>query len=379
MKTLLSSLVSLLFLQLGPTARADAITDEMRSRLATLGQEIVSSTPVTGITMAVGRNGEIIFTQGFGVASIKSEAPVLPSTKMRAGSVSKVMTAALMGKMIENNNLDLDGAVQRYVPYFPEKRWTITLRQLAAHTSGVRHYRGNEIGLNRYFPTVRDGISLFANDPLEFEPDSRRQYSSYAWNLISAALEGIGNDSYLHLMQSQVFQPLGMVETQAEDKSHPITNLSQFHEQNFLRKTITSPEVDNSYKWAGGGLITTARDMARFGLAHTDDGFLRQETLDLLFKEHIDARGNPTGFGVGWMMATQLRSRLSRNSLQHFETSVHDHLIWHSGGSVGAAALLLVDPEEDISIGLMTNHEDGFPALMDLGITALHTALQPTP
>lgn len=328
----------------------------------------VTAATVTGISMAVGVGEEVFYARGFGIADVVTGAPVTPATKMRAGSVSKVMTTALLAQLLAEDRLDLDANIQTYVPGFPNKRWPVSLRQLAAHTSGIRHYRGNEFLSTKHYATVREGLTIFEQDALEFEPDTRTQYSSYAWNLVSAALEGAGKQEFLAQMEARVFGPLGMHETQAEDVTKPIANISEFHAGS---PAMHAPDVDNSYKWAGGGFVMTARDMARFGLAHTDTRFLDAETLDLLFTEHTMQNGAGTGFGVGWMMAPQLAARAAREGLTAQAATVEDDMIWHSGGSAGAAALLLVDPGEDIAVALMVNHYDGFSALLRLGLLAM--------
>ncbi|MBO6506046.1 MAG: beta-lactamase family protein [Kordiimonadaceae bacterium] len=359
-----------LFLVFGVSSTGTA-DHERKALIATLDaaarSEVMAAT-VTGITMAVGVGDDVFFARGFGVADIATGAPVTPATKMRAGSVSKVMTTALLAQLLAEDRLDLDANIQTYVPDFPNKRWPISLRQLAAHTSGIRHYRGNEFLSTKHYATVREGLTIFEQDALEFEPDTRTQYSSYAWNLVSAALEGAGEQDFLDQMEDRVFAPLGMTETQAEDVTKPIANISEFHAGNPARH---APDVDNSYKWAGGGFVMTARDMARFGLAHTDTRFLDAETLNMLFTEHTMKNGTGTGFGVGWMMAPQLAARAAREGLTAQAVTVEDDMIWHSGGSAGAAALLLVDPGEDIAVALMVNHYDGFSALLRLGLLAM--------
>lgn len=347
----------------------------LQNKLTPEATLLVQAPTVTGITMAVGKGDRILFAKGFGVANVETGAPVTPTTKMRAGSVSKVMTTALLARLLEDGQLDIDAPIQQYVPYFPQKRWRLTIRDMSAHMGGVRHYKGDEFLSTRYYDTVKSGLLMFANDPLQFEPRTQVSYSSHAWNLISASLEGAAEAPFLQAMQEHVFTPLGMADTMAEDVTKDLANLSAFHIQDG-ENTIIAPFVDNSYKWAGGGFIATASDLVTFGLAHTRPGYLSQETLSLLFKEQKTRAGNPAGFGIGWMTAGAMRQRLASSQNSEFDDTIDDQLVWHSGGSMGAAALLLVDPEHDIAIALMTNHGNGFPALQQLGLSALKVLLK---
>lgn len=353
------------------SATADErLSSELRDKLSRAAEEALSRTGHTGITVAAGKNGEVIFAAGFGRADIETDAPVTTNTMMRAGSVSKVYTAALIGKLYEAGKLDLDKPVSSYVPLFKNKRWPVSIRQMAAHMGGIRHYKGDEFMNTRHFPTVSAGLRMFIDDRLEFRPGTRSDYSSHAWNLISAALETAGDGAFLELMQEQVFRPLNMSHTMAEDVTKPLPNIARFHTTSGGTTSI-APFVDNSYKWAGGGFVGTASDMARFGLAHTNPGFLQAATLALFATEQHTENGQGTGFGIGWMLASQMQRRLERYGKSHLQETFSDTLIWHSGGSMGAVALLLVDPEQQSVMALMANNASSFQTLVDLGLLGL--------
>lgn len=362
--------LALLFVSLclmAPTAQANG---DVQSQITAIVEATLDRPVVTGITIAAGKSGEVVFAKGFGFANIETGEPVNTATKMRAGSVSKVFTTALIGKLLEQGKLDLDTPVQTYVPNFPQKRWPVTVRQMAGHLSGIRHYRGNEFASTKHYATVGEGLAIFANDPLEYEPNTNSSYSSYAWNLISAALEGTGSTPFLEMMHSQVFAALNMHETQAEDVTKPIPNIATFHETNGSRTTV-APFVDNSYKWAGGGFVGTASDMARFGLAHLKPGYLKAETLAVLTSEQKTRSGEATGFGIGWMTAGNMDRRVERAGMTELSSNYSEKLMWHSGGSMGAVALLLVDPAEESVVALMANNSRSFPTLQEIALKTL--------
>ena len=134
------------------------------------------------LSVAVGVDGRIVWTEGFGWADIEQRVPVRPSSKFRVGSVAKPMTAALLALIYERGGIDLDAPVQRYVPSFPAKKHPVTTRQLAGHIAGIRHYQGDEFLSSRYYETVLEGLEIFENDPLLFEPGTQYSYSTYGWN-----------------------------------------------------------------------------------------------------------------------------------------------------------------------------------------------------
>src|SRR5512134_1490923 len=158
------------------------------TRAIARAQEIVdlamARTLAPGAQIAVSRDGRTIWSRSFGCADLELDVPVGPDTRFRIGSVSKPLTAAAIGRLVEDGRLDLDAPVQRYVPDFPKKAWPITTRQLAGHLAGIRHYEGDEFLIRDHYATVHAGLAIFEKDALLFEPGTKFSYSSYGWNLI---------------------------------------------------------------------------------------------------------------------------------------------------------------------------------------------------
>jgi CubicO group peptidase (beta-lactamase class C family) len=295
---------------------------------------------VPGASVAVGIGNQIVWSEGFGWASIELGVPVTPLTKFRIGSVSKTLTASAIGILLERGLLDLDATVQTYVPEFPEKRWPITSRQLAGHTSGIRHYRGREMNSARRYPTVESGLEIFADDSLLFEPGTDYLYSSYGWNLLSAVVEGASGQEFLPFIRNEVFEPLGMRQTVADHTDSIIPHRTEFYEEVRGGAIINAPYVDNSYKWAGGGFLSTPEDLVRFAQAHMGPGFLRAETLEELQTTQFLRTGESTDYGIGWRTYTQ---------------SDGDIMLGHSGSSVGGSTLMVLVPEHEIVVAGVVN------------------------
>jgi CubicO group peptidase (beta-lactamase class C family) len=299
-----------------------------------------------GLGVAVLVDGRIAWSEGFGFADLEQRVPVWPHTKMRIGSISKSLTSAALGLLHEQGKLDLDAPVQKYVPSFPAKQYPITPRQLSGHLAGIRHYDGHveeETYNTRHFDTVLDGLALFANDPLLFKPGERYHYSSHGWNLLSAVIEGASGQQYLGYMQQQVFDPLGMRHTAADLNSEIIPNRARFYVRDGQGRWINTRYVDNSYKWAGGGFLSTPEDLVRFGWSVIVDGqLLRPETVKLLTTSQHTNDGKETGYGMGWAVSTGSQGRRE---------------IGHGGGSVGGASRLTVFPDQRVVIAMIINTE----------------------
>lgn len=294
---------------------------------------------IPGLSIAVSVDGETVWSEGFGYAHVEQGTPVLPTTKFRIGSISKSVTAAALAQLYEAGKLDLDAPVQRYVPSFPQKRWPITVRQVAGHIAGIRHYRGQEFLDDRRYETVLSGLEIFQDDTLLFEPGTKYSYSTYGWNLLSAVVEGASGEQFLPYMREHVFRPLGMRQTVADHTDSIIPGRTGFYQRAADSSVINAPFVDNSYKWAGGGFLSTPEDLLRFANAHLESGFLRPETIELFWTSQRTRDGELTNYGIGW----SVRERGGRQ------------MVSHGGGSVGGNCLLLIYPDEKVVLAVTTN------------------------
>lgn len=322
---------------------------------------IIEEEGIPGASVAVSVGGRVVWSEGFGWADIEQGVPVTPLTRFRVGSVSKSMTAAAIGLLVERGQLDLDAPVQTYVPDFPEKRWPVTTRQLGGHVAGVRHYRGTEMMSGRLYPTVASGLEIFADDTLLFEPGTDYSYSSYGWNLLSAVIEGASGRSFLPYMRDEVFEPLELRHTVPDHNDSIIAHRTEFYERPGSGALINAPYVDNSYKWAGGGFLSTPEDLVRFGNAHLEPGFLQTETLDLLFTPQTLRDGESTNYGIGWRSGTQEDG---------------DRTISHSGGSVGGTTLLLMIPEHRLVVAGVVNISGPAPEMVQRVAEIFESALE---
>ena len=108
-----------------------------------LARALVAGDNLPGLSVAVAVDGEIVWAEGFGWADVESRTPVTPLTRFRLGALSKPMTAVAAALLHDRGRLDLDAPVQRYVPAYPQKQWTVTTRQLMGDVAGVHRIRGD--------------------------------------------------------------------------------------------------------------------------------------------------------------------------------------------------------------------------------------------
>lgn len=318
------------------TGSYDAAIKASKDSIAALMKKI----KIPGVALTVMVNGKIIVSEGFGFADLEQKVPVSPSkSRFRIGSISKSLTAAGLAKLYEQKKIILDSSVYFYLPDYPKYKYRPTIRQVAGHIAGVRHYKDDEWKINKHYNTVAEGLTIFQNDSLLFVPGSKYQYSSYGFNLLSAAMEKAAGKDFLTFITDEVFLPLKLTNTSADQNTPIIENRTRFYDLADGR-WINSPYVDNSYKWAGGGFISSSEDIAVFGNALLDDKFLKKETIQLFTSPQKLNNGSNTSYGMGFFSVKDHYQR------QHFG---------HSGGSVGGTTDMVIYPDQKIVVVILTN------------------------
>ena len=328
------------------------VIDEIREGLDGQRQSITAPS----ISLAVAVNGELVWAETRGYADLESQQAATRDTTYLIGSVAKPISATLVASLWEDGVLDLDADIREYVPSFPEKAYPVTLRQLLSHQAGIRHYARamtpltSEMARNEQFDSIEHSLDIFKDDELLFEPDTSFSYSTYGYTLVSAAVEGATGRSFIELLEERVFDPLAMSRSTLDDGSSQ-TRVSDYLVLMSDSAVLPAPETNNSYKWAGGGMVSTPSELARFGAAMLRNELLSEETSEVVFTARKTADGelNPQHYGLGWRIGG---IRYAENEDSEPEILP---LISHGGSSMGSASILLLLPEQDIVVAMTAN------------------------
>ncbi|XP_056137355.1 serine beta-lactamase-like protein LACTB, mitochondrial isoform X2 [Lampris incognitus] len=359
--------------------RYDAAIEASRDHVERIKDEVGAP----GLVIGVSVDGTQVWCEGIGCADLENRVPCHPGTVMRIASISKPLTSAAAARLWQEGKLDLDVPVQKYVPEFPPKQFdgedvTITPRMILSHLSGIRHYEKDakkvredrekakrtlkspvkkekrvsenkensktedategkeakqalrkrefeqeEYYLKENFDSVVQSLDLFKDDPLIFKPGTTFLYSTHAFTLLSAIVERAAGQRFLdHMMD--MFRELGMLNTVPDENDPIIYHRSRFYHHNKTGRVVNCPYVDNSYKWAGGGFLSTAGDLLLFGnallysyqVAHLKDskgllpGFLKPQTALNLWSpvDRTEASWDKDGlYAQGWLVVEKLQ------------------------------------------------------------------------
>jgi CubicO group peptidase (beta-lactamase class C family) len=317
-----------------------------------------------GLSAAVGVGGDIVWAEGFGWADLENRVPVTPDTRFKIGMASKVLTSAAVGLLLEKARLKLDDEIQTYVPTFPQKQWPVTLRQLMGHLAGVGTDAGDEGPLSEHCEQTVEGLRLFRDGKLLFEPGTQYRYSNYGWILVSAAVEAAADEPFLRFMRRQIFEPLGMNDTRADSATEPVPDRAAFYFPRFAGDPRYGPqsprEVDYSCFAGSGAFLSTPSDLVRFGMAINSGKLLQAATVQLLQAPQRLTSGQETGYGLGWDLETvALAGEQTR-------------LAGHDGEVMGGMlASFMIFPEHGIVVAVTSN--SAYADTFSLGVKIAQT------
>lgn len=295
------------------------------------------------LSAVIVRDGEIVYQGALGFENIKAERKATLQTQYHVASVTKAFTASLAVILHDRGVVDLDQPVAKYLPEnvsistTPEVGATITLRQLASHTSGLpKGVPGRVQSVEGWYELEPELFyDHLANIKLESDPGSAEQYSNLGFGLLGHALECAADKPFSQLMQELVCDPLKLERTaiQADDTLRPATG---YHRRSFA-------ETKHSFKErlaASGGLVTSVEDLAKFLAAQMKPGVFSTEILDQLHTETKLSDGSASGTALGWTVRW-----------------VDDvgRILEKNGGRSNCSAWIGFSPEYGVGVAVVTN------------------------
>ena len=328
-------------------AQENAFSLQKRAQIEKAVSAFMTANSVPGISVAVVQNGQPVWSAGFGMSDLEDFTPATSSTLYRLGSISKPITAVAILQLYERGKLDLDAPVQKYCPAFPQKDSPITSRQLLAHVGGIRHYNKDGKGdvpddSARHFATMEESLHLFASDPPLSKPGTQFHYSTYGYTLLGCVLEGAASQKYTDFVRENVFRPAAMEHTQADDFFAVVPHRTRWYHRDKTGAVRNAGVLDSSYKIPGGGLISSADDMANFEAAILADKLVKRTTRDLMWTVAQPTEGKPSHYALGWFVADKFGVRTAG----------------HSGGQQGTDTDIIIVPDRGLGVVVLANMDN---------------------
>jgi len=360
---------------LGIASGAGATTTEPSRRQDVWGpriDEIVAAIgPAgSGITVAVHKLGRTVFAKGYGLrdrglperfigedffkVEQLDDRLHLPrgrrgtgfDTIYNLGSISKGFTSAAVLRLHDQGKLSVHDRLGKYLPGYPRAA-DITLLQLMQQVTGIPDYNNFPLFQPAYDVFVASGerdysqvLAKLQSLPLTFPPGTKYAYSNSNYLLLGLVVQKVARTSLGSFLQRQFFGPLHMHDT---TQGYPRRGSRDVA----LGYSPGGTRADRAYQWnlswmlGAGGLLGTARDLARWDTALLRPGLFRPSTRRLMFTPNLNS------YACGWVI----------------QTHQDKPYIWHNGGMGGFRTMHALFPDQDISVILLTNDETTSPAV----------------
>ncbi len=293
----------------------------------------------------IAKKDRILFTQAVGEASKRFHIKNRIDTKFNLGSMNKMFTSLSIMKMVEKGQLDLDETIDSYL----DESWLpmsitkqVTIRHLLTHSSGLGSYfNPTFFGSSRdKFINLEDYKPLISNETLAFVPGERFQYSNTGMFLLGVILEKVSGKDYYSFVREEIFEPLGMENTDSYRMDHPVENLAigyskadneLGYENNILKHVLRGGP-------AGGG-FSTVEDLHNYALALTNEKIVGKPLLEMMWKDYY----NTNNYGYGFKV----------------EDYDNEKVVGHSGGFYGISADLSIFTRSGYITVVLSNYEGG--------------------
>lgn len=336
------------------TADAGAI-EAMRALFAGVGEDD------PGCTVAVGRDGAVVYAEAFGAARLDPTEPMTTETIVDIGSTSKQFTATAILLLGERGRVELDHTLAEYLPNLPDWAGTVTLRQMMHHTAGIPDYIDllTDAGFEMTgSSTDADALSVLgAVASLDLEPGSRWEYSNSNYFLLGQVVLAVTGAPLGEFLRTEVFEPLGLA--MVMDPAAQLPGKATSYEGTGADRSV----ADSRWEQLGdGGIQTTPSELVKWATQYWaptvgDAGITAARLDDAVDIGDPDDPGARYGAGIEIDHAEGIGTTLS-----------------HSGGWAGFATAFLVVPDRRLVVTATCTSEE---TLDQIGLTDDEQLLTP--
>jgi CubicO group peptidase (beta-lactamase class C family) len=290
-----------------------------------------------GCVIGIVRNDSLIYAKGYGMANLENNVAITAETIFHMASVSKQFTAYSIVLLARQNKLRLDDDIHKYLPWFPDLKEKITIRNLLNHTSGIRDQWQllNIAGIRPNDVITQDQLIriLSSQQALNFKPGKEYSYSNSNFTLAAEIIKSITGQSLRKFTDSAIFKPLGMTRTHFRDDLGEIESRATSY--NRLDNTHFSNSIWSNSAVGATNLYTNVPDMSKWLVNFYYSKAGDRRDIDSLTKKSKLNNGKELDYALGI---------LSGNYRGWKEFS-------HAGGDAGYRSYINVFP--DLKMGFM--------------------------
>lgn len=311
------------------------------------------NTETPGVAVAVVRDRQIVFEQGYGKATLEYDVPVTPKTIFHVASVSKQFTAFSIYLLEKQGKISFEDDIRNYIPELPDYGKTIKIKHLLAHTSGLRDQWAllTLAGWHLEDVITTDQILKLAINQkgLNFETGTAFGYCNTSFTLLAETVQRITSQSFASFTKENIFEPLGMTSTQFyDDFQEVVKNRAYSYElrnSEYIKKELNYSNVGPT------SLFTTVEDLSKWVNNFSSPIVGDSQLLKEFNKISLMDNNKPVVYRA-----------TAKDTLYHAKGQLHWQykglkLISHGGHDAGFRAFLARFPDNNLSIITLSNDE----------------------
>jgi CubicO group peptidase (beta-lactamase class C family)/predicted dienelactone hydrolase len=347
----------------GAAAAPESLLDDATvAKIESTVEEMMAESGTPGYAVGIVKDGEIVYTKGFGVERVGGDEPVTVHSVFGTGSTGKTATAIAVMQLVEAGKIDLDAPVTDYLPYFEladERYKEITVRQLLTHRSGV------PAGPTDWFPlpieyddgAVERYVRSMGDLELLFAPDAEWSYSNLGMIVLADIVAKVSGQTFEEYLQANVLDPLGMADTMLIIPEGDQAKLTGNHVRSKDGQVVVSDIFPYRRQFTPAEpLYSSITDMARFAAANLNRGEF--EGTRILPAETYDAMWEPLS-KTNWDFGPILTPTVTDFGMTWMLGELDGHRIVSFGGvDEGYTGELLLAPDDGIAVVANGNYFD---------------------
>jgi D-alanyl-D-alanine carboxypeptidase len=338
----LFALVAMLGFVAFPSTPQAQNSSDLREKIDKVATEALAKTGVPSASVAVVKNGQIVYVKAYGDARIDPRIAATPEMRYSIGSISKQFTATAILFLQEQGKLSLDDPVARFVPDLTRAN-EITIRELLSHTSGYQDYWPQDYVMPMMLQpvTAQKILDGWARKALDFDPGTKWEYSNTNYVIAGVIVEKASGMPLLQFLREKVFTPLGMKSVADIDEG----KLGETDPVGYLRYALgpphPAPKEGKGWLFAAAEIAMTARDLAQWDISVIDQKLMKPSSYHELETEVLLNNGVGTQYGLGVSVNLQEGHRA----------------LSHGGEVSGFNAENVVFPDEHAAVVVLTNQD----------------------
>ena len=295
-----------------------------------------------GAAVAVTKDGEIIYKQGYGMANLEYDIPITPTSIFDIASVSKQFAGFAIATLSHEGKLSVDDDIRTYLPDVPDFGHTITIRHLLHHTSGLRDWVQSlviaGVGMEDVI-SFRHILKMARHQKaLNFKPGREFLYSNTGYNLLAEIVETVTGNSFREWTDTHIFKPLAMTDTHFHD-DHQMVLKNRAYSYQAAEEGQFKHAVNNTTALGSSSLYSTVEDLAKWILNFDNPRIGGQAIIEQMYERGVLNDGEQIGYAFG----------LNIGEYRALKT------VGHSGSWRGFRSHLIHFPDQKFGVVILCN------------------------